>query len=541
MMNGSTSKIHSENPPNSLPKGAKSRLEVADERVLLQIKGVSKQYPGVRALKDVSFTINRGEVHAVVGENGAGKTTLMKILSGVETMTTGELILDDTPIRLSGIKDAIDLGINLISQELNIALDMMVYENIFIGSEISSNGVLNRREMRDFAQRLLDSLGATFDAETYAGDLSIAEQQQVEIARALRYDSRILIMDEPTTSLSERETEKLFDVIRGLRARGITVIFISHRLKEVLEIADAVTVLRDGTYVGTMRGDEIQEQQIVRWMIGREREDYYPDTSTIYSETEDYFVVRQMGDNEEVFDVSFSVKKGEILGITGLVGAGRTELINLVFGILPRQSGEVYLEGKRLIINEPVDAIRQGIGYVPENRRDYGLFLELSCAHNIVMNVADREPVSRHRILNLRKLDEVAWNAVRARNIQTPDIDREVMYLSGGNQQKVLLARWLEARPKVLILDEPTRGIDVGAKSEIYQLIADLAAQGVTIILISSELPEVIGLAQRILVMREGQIVAELTQREQFDQELILAYASGIKTPDYSFEYMEGR
>ena len=514
---------------------------MADERVLLQIKGVSKQYPGVRALKDVSFTINRGEVHAVVGENGAGKTTLMKILSGVETMTTGELILDGTPIRLTGIKDAIDLGINLISQELNIALDMMVYENIFIGSEISSNGVLNRREMRDFAQRLLDSLGATFDAETYAGDLSIAEQQQVEIARALRYDSRILIMDEPTTSLSERETEKLFDVIRGLRARGITVIFISHRLKEVLEIADAVTVLRDGTYVGTMRGDEIQEQQIVRWMIGREREDYYPDTSTIYSETEDYFVVRQMGDNEEVFDVSFSVKKGEILGITGLVGAGRTELINLVFGILPRQSGEVYLEGKRLIINEPVDAIRLGIGYVPEDRRDDGLSLELSCAHYIVMNVADREPVSRHRILNLRKLDEVAWNAVRARNIQTPDIDREVMYLSGGNQQKVLLARWLEARPKVLILDEPTRGIDVGAKSEIYQLIADLAAQGVTIILISSELPEVIGLAQRILVMREGQIVAELTQREQFDQELILAYASGIKTPDYSFEYMEGR
>ncbi len=514
---------------------------MADERVVLEIRGVSKQYPGVLALKDVSFTINRGEVHAVVGENGAGKTTLMKILSGAEPMTTGGLILDGSPIRLNGIRDAIGLGINLISQELNIAVDMRVYENIFIGSEISSHGLLNRREMRDFAQRLLDSLGAAFDADAYAGDLSIAEQQQVEIARALRYDSRILIMDEPTASLSERETERLFDVIRGLRDRGITVIFISHRLREVLTIADAVTVLRDGTYVGTMRGDEIQEQQIVRWMIGRELEDYYPDTSLIPSHTEDYFVVRRMADNENVFDASFSVKKGEILGITGLVGAGRTELTNLIFGIMPRQSGEVYLDGKRLVINEPTDAIRQGIGYVPENRRDYGLFLELSCAYNIVMNVADREPVSRRKILNLRKLDEAAWKAVKARNIQTPDINREVMYLSGGNQQKVLLARWLEARPKVLILDEPTRGIDVGAKSEIYQLIAALAAQAVTIILISSELPEVIGLAQRILVMREGRIVAELTRRHEINQELILAYASGIRAPDYSSEYIEGR
>jgi len=516
-------------------------LKVADDKILLEIKRVSKQYPGVRALKDVSFTINKGEVHAVVGENGAGKSTLMKILSGVETMTSGELVLDGKPIRLTGIKDAIDLGINLISQELNIAPDMTAYENIFIGSEIKSNGMLNRREMRAFAQRLLDSLGATFSADTYAGDLSIAEQQQVEIARALRYDSRILIMDEPTASLSERETEKLFEVIRGLRARGITVIFISHRLKEVLEIADAVTVLRDGMYVGTMRGDEIQEQQIVRWMIGRELEDYYPDTSGISSGTEDYFIVENMGDNENVFNVSFSVKKGEILGITGLVGAGRTELINLIFGILPKQTGEVYLEGRRLDIGEPADAIKLGIGYVPENRRDYGLFLELSCAHNIVINVADREPISRYKILNLRKVEEVAWRAVKARNISTPDIDREVMYLSGGNQQKVLLARWLEARPKVLILDEPTRGIDVGAKSEIYQLIAELAAQGVTIILISSELPEVIGLAQRILVMRGGRVVTELTKREQFDQELILAYASGIKNPDYSFEYAEGR
>lgn len=515
--------------------------ELAHDNVLLQIKGVSKQYPGVQALKDVSFSINKGEIHAVVGENGAGKTTLMKILSGAEPMTSGGLVLDGREINLIGIKEAIDLGINLISQELNIAPDMTVYENIFTGSEISQYGILNRKAMREAANRLLESLGAAFGAHVYAGELSIAEQQQVEIARALRHNGRILIMDEPTASLSDRETARLLEVIRGLRDRGISVIFISHRLPEVLQIADAVTVLRDGMYIGTARGEEINEEIVVKWMIGRALSDYYPDRASVDAAQKNYFVVQGFGDNEEVFDVSFSAKKGEILAITGLVGAGRTELTNMIFGITRKQTGTLYLNGERVEINEPVDAIEQGIGYVPEDRRAHGLFLELSCAENIVMNVMDTEPISNGRILNLKKLSEVAERAVLDRNIQTPDIDREVMYLSGGNQQKVLLARWLEAKPEVLILDEPTRGIDVGAKSEIYQLISELAAAGVTIILISSDLPEVIGMAQRILVMREGRLVTEISSQEEFTQENILAYASGIKVPDYAFEYVEGR
>ena len=514
---------------------------MAHEHALLQINRVSKQYPGVQALQDVTFTINRGEVHAVVGENGAGKSTLMKILSGAESMTSGELVLEGSVIHLSGIKEAIDLGINLISQELNITPDMTVYENIFTGSEIAKYGILNRKEMKEFAGRLLESLGASFGAEVYAGELSIAEQQQVEIARALRHNGNILIMDEPTASLSDRETARLLDVIRGLRDRGISIIFISHRLPEVLQIADAVTVLRDGMYIGTMRGDEIDEENIVKWMIGRALSDYYPDSISTSLSQGDYFVAQQFGDGKDVFDVSFSAKKGEILVITGLVGAGRTELSNLIFGINDKQTGVFYLDGNRLEINDPADAMNNGIGYVPEDRRAHGLFLELSCAHNIVINVVDTEPISRRNVLNLKKLSEVAQEAVIDRNIQTPDIDREVMYLSGGNQQKVLLARWLQAKPAVLILDEPTRGIDVGAKSEIYQLISDLAAAGVTIILISSDLPEVIGMAQRILVMREGRLVAEIRDKEQFTQENILAYASGIKAPDYSFEYVEGR
>lgn len=514
---------------------------MADANVLLQINQVSKQYPGVQALQDVTFAINRGEVHAVVGENGAGKSTLMKILSGAESMTSGELVLEGRVTQLAGIKEAIDLGINLISQELNITPDMTVYENIFTGSELAKYGILNRKAMKESSERLLESLGASFSPEAYAGDLSIAEQQQVEIARALRHNGNILIMDEPTASLSDRETARLLDVIRGLRDRGISVIFISHRLPEVLQIADAVTVLRDGVYIGTMRGDEINERDMVRWMIGRALSDYYPDIPAAGSSQRGYFVARGFDDGKGVFNASFSVSKGEILAITGLVGAGRTELGNLIFGIGEKQAGDLYLDGKKLDIKDPVDAISYGIGYVPEDRRAHGLFLELSCAHNIVINVAHTEPISRRNVLDLRKLKEVAEEAVARRNIQTPDIDREVMYLSGGNQQKVLLARWLEVRPKVLILDEPTRGIDVGAKSEIYQLISELSAAGVTIILISSDLPEVIGMAQRILVMREGRLVAEISNREEFTQENILAYASGIKAPDYSFEYVEGR
>lgn len=506
-----------------------------EQKVLIEINNVSKEYPGVQALKDVSFTIKAGEVHSIVGENGAGKSTLMKILSGIEPMTSGEIKLNGKTIKLNSIRDGIQLGINLISQELNIAPDMKVYENIFMGSEINKSGLLNRKKMKEIARNLLDSLGASFSVDIYANELSVAEQQQVEIARALRHEGNILIMDEPTASLTDSETEKLFEVIKQLKARGITVIFISHRLPEVLSIADAVTVLRDGRYIGTMEG-ELEEQKIVNWMVGRELSDYYHHVVNEDLPEKDYFLVQNFGDNKTVFDVSFSVKKGEILFLAGLVGAGRTELCNLIFGINKKVSGKLYLDGEEIEINEPYEAIKKGIAYVPEDRKNQGLFLELSTAFNIVINIVDTDLISRNKIVSFRKINQLAQKAVVARNIRTNDLHREVMYLSGGNQQKVLLTRWLEIEPDILILDEPTRGIDVGAKSEIYKLIGELAVKGVTIIIVSSDFPEVIGMAQRILIMREGRIVAELTDKKDFTQENILAYASGIKKADYSFK-----
>lgn len=508
---------------------------VQPEKVLIEINNVSKEYPGVQALKNVSFTIKEGEVHSIVGENGAGKSTLMKILSGIETMTSGEIRLNGKPINLNGIRDGIKLGINLISQELNIAPDMKVYENIFMGSEINKYGRLNRKKMKEIARSLLDSLGASFSVDIYANELSVAEQQQVEIARALRYDGNILIMDEPTASLTDSETEKLFKVIKQLKSRGIIVIFISHRLPEVINIADSVTVLRDGKYIGTLEG-ELEEQKIVNWMVGRKLSDYYHHVFNENLPEKDYFVVENFGDNKEVFDVSFSVKKGEILFLAGLVGAGRTELCNLIFGINKKESGKLYLDGEEIVINNPYEAIKKGVGYVPEDRKNQGLFLELSTAFNIVINIADTNLISKNNIISYRKINKITQNAISARNIRTPDINREVMYLSGGNQQKVLLARWLEIEPDILILDEPTRGIDVGAKSEIYELIGELSVKGVTIIIVSSDFPEVIGMAQRILIMREGRIVSELTDKKDFTQENILAYASGIKEPDYLFK-----
>lgn len=508
-----------------------------ENEILLKMRNISKKYPGVQALNDVSFTINKGEVHAIVGENGAGKSTLMKILSGVESMTSGEIFIHDELIELDSIRQAILLGINLISQELNIAPDMTVYENIFIGSEINTHGLLNKKHMKAMAKKILDSLGAKLDINAYSSDLSTAEQQQVEIARALRYEGKILIMDEPTASLSENETHSLFDVIKRLRSQGITIIFISHRLPEVMQIADSVTVLRDGKYIGTMSYTDINENTIVHWMVGRELSDYYYHKINLNLKNEPYFVVDHIGDNKEVFDTSFYAKKGEILCLAGLVGAGRTELCQLIFGAEKQETGKIYIDDSPIHITSPADAIKNGIGYVPEDRKMQGLFLELSCAENIVTNVLNTDRISKFNIVRLRDINRIAKQAVDKRKIRTPDVNREVIYLSGGNQQKVLLARWLEINPNILILDEPTRGIDVGAKSEIYELIGELSVNGVTVIIVSSDLPEVIGLAQRILIMHKGTIVKELTDTNTFTQERILAYASGVRKPDYLFEY----
>ena len=504
---------------------------------VLEMREVSKTFPGVRALDRVSFSIRRGEVHAIVGENGAGKSTLMKILAGVLPASSGAVLLDGTPVTIDNTRKAIGLGMILINQELSVADNLTVTENVFVGSELHTAGILRRERMRNAAAEILGLLGASFSPDAIVGDLSLAEQQQVELARALHHKSRVLIMDEPTASLSERETEKLFEVVRNLKHRGITILFISHRLAEILAIADSVSVLRDGAYIGTLRGAEIAHETIVRWMVGRELTDYYQH-ETGSPAARDMLVAEHYGGGRLIKDVSFSVAAGEILCLAGLVGAGRTELCRLLFGIDKKRHGQLWIEGAPLQIRGPRDAIRGGIGYVPEDRKAQGLVLSRSAEWNIAMNVPDRS--SSCGILRQPRMRRLAQAAVKRLKIGTASIDREVVYLSGGNQQKVLLSRWLEIRPKVLILDEPTRGIDVGAKSEIFKIIGSLSRQGVAVIFISSDLAEVIGIAQRILVMREGRIVTELSDPARFTQEEVVAYATGLKPDDYAYSRKAG-
>jgi ribose transport system ATP-binding protein len=492
---------------------------------ILTVQHLSKGFPGVRALHDVSFAANAGEVHVVMGENGAGKSTLMKILAGIYTPDEGQISLEGQAVRIDTPQKAQALGINLINQELNIAGNLTVAENIFMGSEPRKLGLVDRGAMAQRSEEVLKLLAASFSPQMLAGELSIAEQQQVEIARALIHNSKILIMDEPTAALSERETERLFGLIKSLQEKGIAIVYISHRLAEVAIIADRVSVLRDGEYIGTLDKAHLDNAEIVRMMVGRSLQDFY-DHEVSTERTEDYLVVRHMSDGKKVKDISFSASAGEILSLSGLVGSGRTELARLVFGADPKKTGTLRLDGEELRLASPMDAIRHGIAYVPEDRKLLGLFLEMTSHENIAMNVLGKN--ARAGVMSSRKNNDIVKRAVESLAIRLSSPKAKAMSLSGGNQQKLLLARWLQIQPKVLILDEPTRGVDVGAKSEIYKLIGEVAKQGVAVIFISSELPEVVGLAQRVLVMREGMIVAELKGRSEISQEIIMGYATGV-------------
>lgn len=493
---------------------------------IISVREVSKSFPGVQALDQVSLDIYPGEVHVLMGENGAGKSTLMKILAGVYRADTGDVILEGEAVHIDSPLQAQHLGINLINQELAVATNLTVAENVFMGREPTRFGVLNRWTMERETRRVLELLGADFSPERKAGTLMVAQQQQVDIARALVNNSKVIIMDEPTAALSETETEKLFDLVKSLRNQGIAIVYISHRLAEIAVIADKVSVLRDGKYVGTVTGEEMDKGTIVRMMVGRPLADFY-EHEVSSEKSDEYLVVKNLSDGKKVHNVSFQAAAGEIMAISGLVGSGRTELARLIFGADKRTSGEVFLRGKRVTINSPTDAMRLGIGYVPEDRKDQGLFLEMTAHENIVMNVIPK--TANFGILsgsgNLKRTRE----AIKKLNIKLASHRTRALSLSGGNQQKLLLARWLEIRPEVLILDEPTRGVDVGAKSEIYRIIGEIARQGVAVIFISSELPEVVGLAQRVLVLREGTLAADLTEKGDINQETIMAYATGVR------------
>jgi ribose transport system ATP-binding protein len=498
----------------------------------LEMRGISKTFPGVKALNGVQLQAWGGEVLALMGENGAGKSTLMKILSGAyHADPGGEIRIDGQPVTITDPIAAKRHGIAIIYQELALAPNLSVAENIYLGDEINKSGVVDRKAMYDGCRPVLERLGAPFRPETQVGTLSIAEQQLVEIAKALHSRSKILVLDEPTTALSSRETERLFALVRQLRSEGIALIYISHRMAEVYELADRVSVLRDGTYVGTLGHDEISAEALVKMMVGR-------DLSTFYKKEHDphgsrgpvVLDVRGVTDGgRRVKPCSFQLHAGEVLGIAGLVGSGRTELARLIYGADPKAGGEVLVDGKPLHARTPKDALDAGLAYLTEDRKGLGLFLDMSCGENINLGVIERD-ARKGGVLNLaaaRRRAEAAFKALRVR-AASPLVT--VGSLSGGNQQKVLLSRWLEIGPRVLILDEPTRGVDIGAKSEIYRIIDDLAKRDIGVIVISSEMPEIIGICDRVLVMREGHIEGELggPTGRAITQENIMALAAGV-------------
>jgi ribose transport system ATP-binding protein len=489
---------------------------------ILEMRGISKRFGATHALSNVDLTVRSHEIHALVGENGAGKSTLMKVLSGVYQPDAGTIKVAGQPIVIHRPADARAAGINLIYQELSVATNLSVAENIFMGSEPRNRwGMADTAEMNRRADEVLASLNAPFAATTRASSLSIAQQQQVEIARALIHRGRILIMDEPTAALSERETDALFRIVRKLRDDGIAVIYISHRMAEVHELADAVTVLRDGAYVGELKRSELDTQRIVQMMVGRDLGDFYQHKSG-RAAGRVMLEVQQLGGGK-VQPASFEARAGEVLGLAGLVGAGRTELARLIFGADKRTSGRIFVDGKEARIERPEDAMRLGIGYLPEDRKGQGLFLQLSALSNTSMNTLRQH--ARLGVIEHRALRSLTVKAIDRLSIKVPGPDGIVGGLSGGNQQKVLLARWLEIRPRILILDEPTRGVDIGAKTEIYRIINELAQQGVAVIVISSELPEVIAVCDRVLVMREGRIMGEC-RGDGITQENIMTLAT---------------
>ncbi len=490
---------------------------------LLSVEAVTKTYPGVRALHDVSFGVEAGTVHAVMGENGAGKSTLMQIIAGVQQPTSGALVFEGERLHLSGTRDANHRGIAIVFQELNLAPNLSIAENILLGMEPRAAGVFtDRAQARARTQEVLDRLGIGLGPETKVGDLTIAQQQLVEICKSLVHEPRLLIFDEPTSSLSEAETVILFRVIADLRQAGVTMLYISHRMREVFALCDAITILRDGQHVRTMSLADTSQEEIVRLMVGRDLADVRrvaPDTAA----REAVLSVRGLTRAPQYRDVSFDLHRGEIVGLAGLVGAGRSEMALGVFGAPAPDRGEVHLDGARVTIGRPRTAMRHGIALVPEDRKAQGLVLGLGVRAN--MSLAAMPRLARAGMIDFAAERGLVRRYIDRFRIRTPSAEQVVGVLSGGNQQKVVLAKWLATEPRVLIVDEPTRGVDIGTKAEIYALMRELAAGGLAILVISSDLPEVLTISDRILVMREGRLMGELSHADA-TEERIMALAA---------------
>ena len=492
---------------------------------ILEMRGIAKQFPGVRALDGVDFRAFPGEVMALMGENGAGKSTLMKILCGAYPRTEGQIVFQGKALEIKGPRDAQLEGISIIHQELNLVQELSIAENIFLGREpVARLGNIAWKRLNAGAERLLTWLGVTAAPTTRVGTLSVGQQQMVEIAKALSFDARVIIMDEPTGALADTESESLFRVIRELRSSGKSVIYISHRLKEVFEISDRVTVLRDGRLVGETATAALTEDSIIEMMVGRRLTERYPHVDSVPGP------VRLSVQNlrtRHTRQASFSVRGGEILGVTGLMGAGRTELALALFGALPRSQGTLLLDGEPYTPHSPHDAVSRGVAYVSEDRKRRGLILGLSIQDNITLPVLKRFQRILY-YLSDRESARAARGYMETLAIKAPDEDQKVRLLSGGNQQKVSIAKWLITAPKVLILDEPTRGVDVGAKQEIYNLMNGFKQDGLAILMISSEMPEILGMSDRIMVMHDGEVTGVL-ERAAASQEAIMRLAIGLE------------
>ncbi|AYY79539.1 MULTISPECIES: ribose ABC transporter ATP-binding protein RbsA [Proteus] len=490
---------------------------------LLELKDIDKSFPGVKALSGATLRIYPGRVMALVGENGAGKSTLMKVLTGIYKKDAGEVIYQGEHCSFNGPKSSQEAGIGIIHQELNLIPELTIAENIFLGREFTrAFGAIDWKRMYAEADKLLARLNLAYSSHRLVSELSIGDQQMVEIAKVLSFGSKVIIMDEPTDALTDTETESLFSVIRELREQGCGIVYISHRLKEIFEICDDVTVLRDGQFIGEKPVASLKEDTLIEMMVGRKLEDQYPRINIPQGKTK-LNVINLSG--EDVHDVSFSLHESEILGISGLMGAGRTELMKIIYGALPKTSGTIALDGKPCQIRKPVEGLEHGIVYISEDRKRDGLVLGMSVKEN--MSLTALRYFSRGMgVLNHKEEQLTVGDFIKLFNIKTPSMDQTIGFLSGGNQQKVAIARGLMTRPKVLILDEPTRGVDVGAKKEIYQLINKFKQEGLSIILISSEMPEVMGMSDRILVMHEGRISGEFSAHN-VTQEMLMAAAVG--------------
>jgi ribose transport system ATP-binding protein len=490
-------------------------------KILFEMKGIGKTFPGVKALEGVNLTVREGQVHALLGENGAGKSTLIKILSGAYAKDEGQIFFEGKPVEIRSPQDAEALGISTIYQEFNLARNLSVAENIFLGHLPRKGLSVDWALVKQRSREILDSLGVTFSVDTPTSKLSVAEQQLVEIAKSLNRKTRILIMDEPSAVLSEKDLEKLYEVVRSLQAKGIGIVYITHRMKEIFLLADEVTVLKDGRYVDTRDISNVTMDDLVKLMVGRELKDVYPKRAPNPGDV--LLEVENVSRAKLVHDISFKLRAGEIVGFAGITGSGRTELVRSIFGADP-YTGEMRVLGQPYKPRSPADAINRGIALVTEDRKAQGLLLKLNVTVNTTISGLKR--LSRYGVIQLSKELTLVKKFIQDLKIKTPSPDFIVVNMSGGNQQKVVLARWLSIGTRIFIMDEPTRGIDIGSKSEIYQIMDELTKQGVGIIMISSELPEVLGMSDRIMVMREGTIVKELSRTEA-NEETVMNFAVG--------------